>query len=68
MKLTNVKIERRDIPVIVLGAFAGFLLVVIALASRDLAAGIFVGLVAGAPCGAGGGALACLCRRSLERK
>ena len=68
MQLTKMRIEKRDIPMIALGAFVGFLLVVIALASKDWATGIFVGLVAGAPCGAGGGALACMFRKGLEKK
>ena len=68
MQLTKMRIEKRDISVIALSALVGFLLVVFALASRDLATGIFVGLVAGMPCGAGGGALACMFRRSLEKK
>jgi len=68
MQLTKMKIEKRDIPVIAFSALVGFLLVVLALASRDMATGVFVGLVAGAPSGAGGGVLACMFRRSLEKK
>jgi hypothetical protein len=70
MQLTKIKIEKRDIPVIALSALVGFLLVVLAfaLASRSMATGVFVGLVAGAPSGAGGGVLVCMFRRSLEKK
>jgi uncharacterized membrane protein YccC len=67
MQLTKMKIEKRDIPVIALCALGGFLLIMIALASRSMAT-VFVGLVAGAPCGAGGGVLACIFRRILEKK
>jgi hypothetical protein len=62
------KIEKRDITIVSLCALGGFLLVLVALASRDIAAGVFVGLVAGVPSGAGGGVLACIFRRCLEKK
>ena len=68
MQLTKMKIEKRDISVIALSALGGFLFVVIVLASRDMATGVFVGLVMGAPSGAGGGVLACIFRRYLEKK
>jgi len=67
MQLTKMKIEKRDIPVIAFSALGGFLLVVLALASRSIAAAVFVGLVAGAPSGAGGGVLVCMFRRILEK-
>ena len=38
MLLTKMKIEKRDIPVIAFSALGGFLLVVLALASRSIAA------------------------------
>jgi hypothetical protein len=68
MQLTKMKIEKRDISMIAVSALVGFLLVMLALASRDMATGVFVGLVAGAPSGAGGGVLACMFRRHLEKK
>jgi hypothetical protein len=66
MKLSTRKLEKRDIPVIVLCAVGGFFLVLFALAKQDLAAGIFAGLVAGVPSGAGGGVLVCVFRRFSE--
>jgi len=68
MQRVELKIEKKDLPVIALTALGGFLLVVIALATRDLGTAIFVGLVAGVPSGAGGGALVCILRRYFERK
>ena len=68
MQLTKMKTEKRDIPVIAFSALIGFLLVEFALAGRSTAMGVFVGLVAGAPSGAGGGVLACMFRRRLEKK
>jgi hypothetical protein len=68
MQKIELNIEERDIPVIALSALGGFFLVIIALAGRDMAAGVFVGSLAGASSGAGGGVLACIFRKFLENK
>ena len=70
MQLTKMRIEKRDISMIALCALGGFLFLflVIVLARRDMATGALVGLVLGTPGGAGGGVLACVLRRYLEKK
>ena len=68
MQRTEMKIEKRDILLVALSALGGFLLVLFALAGRDVGSAVFVGLVAGAPSGAGGGVLVCILRRFLGRK
>lgn len=68
MKQTTMKIEKADVPVILLSALGGFLLVFFALAAKNLGMAVFVGLVAGVPCGIGGGALGCIFRRYLAKK
>lgn len=68
MQRVEFKIEGRDIPIIALSALGGFLLVLVGVAGKDLATAILVGMVAGAPSGAGGGALACIFRRYLQKK
>ena len=68
MKQTTMRIEKADVPIILLSGLGGFVLVFLALAAKNLGAAVFVGLVAGVPCGIGGGALACMFRRYLARK
>ena len=68
MQLTKMQIEKRDISMIALCALGGFLFVAIVGATRDMATGVLVGLVLGTPGGAGGGVLACVLRRYLEKK
>jgi hypothetical protein len=68
MKQTTMNIEKADVLVILLSALGGFLLVFSALAAKDLATAVFVGIVAGVPCGIGGGALGCIFRRYLAKK
>ena len=68
MQRSRLRIEKRDLRDIALGALGGFLLVLIPLAVRDLGTAISVGLVFGVPGGAGGGAVACVLRRYRERK
>ena len=62
------KIEKRDIPIVALSAFIGFLVVLFALASHNLATAIFVGVIAGAPSGACGGVLVCILRRLMKKQ
>jgi hypothetical protein len=61
------KIEKRDIAVIGASAFGGFLfvLIVFLILSKDVATALLVGLLLGAPGGAGGGVLACLLPRKF---
>jgi hypothetical protein len=68
MGLTRTKIEKRDIAPIALGALAGLLLPAIAIvwAGGDMTTALLVGLLMGAPSGAGGGVLACLLSRHLH--
>jgi len=68
MKQATMKIQKGDVPVILLSAFGGFLLVFFSLAGRNLGTAVFVGLVFGVPSGVGGGALACIFRRYLAKK
>jgi hypothetical protein len=70
-ELSEIKIEKRDIAVIGISAFGGFLLVLISLAwaqliAKDVATALLVALLMGVPGGAGGGVLACLFRRYLK--
>ena len=60
MKQATMRIQKGDIPVILLSALGGFLLVFFSVAGKNLGAAVFVGLVFGVPSGAGGGALACM--------
>jgi hypothetical protein len=69
MKQATMKIQKGDVPVILLSALGGFLLVFFSLAGRNLGTAVFVGLVFGVPSGAGGGTLACIFfRRYLAKK
>jgi len=68
MQRIELKIEKRDLRYIALGALGGFLLCLIPLATRDMGAVIIVGLAFGVPGGAGGGTVACILRRYRERK
>ncbi len=68
MKQIVMKFQKGDIPVILLSALGGFLLVFFSLATRDLGTAAFLGLVFGVPSGAGGGTLACIFRRYLVKK
>jgi hypothetical protein len=64
------KIEKRDITLVALCALGGLLLMLVFVMSwsSDIAGGVFEGLVVGVPSGAGGGVLACIFRRILEKK
>jgi hypothetical protein len=68
MKLTEMKIEKRDIPPIAVCALAGLLLpaLVIVLAGGSTASALLVGLLLGVPGGAGGGVVARLFGPYLE--
>ena len=68
MKQATIKIQKGDVPVILLGALGGFLLVFFSLAGKNLGGAVFVGLLFGVPSGAGGGTLACIFRRYLAKK
>jgi hypothetical protein len=68
MKQTTMKIEKADVSVILLSGLGGFVVVFCALAAKNLGTAVFAGLVAGMPCGIGGGALACIFRRYLSKK
>ena len=68
MQRIELKIEKRDLRDIALGALGGFLLGLIPLATRDLGAAVLVGLAFGVPGGAGGVTVACIWRRYRERK
>jgi hypothetical protein len=69
MKQATMKIQKGDVPVILLSALGGFLLVFFSLAGKNLGTAVFVGLVFGVPSGAGGGTLACIFfRRYLAKK
>jgi len=69
-ELSERKIEKRDIAVIGISAFGGFLLVLIVLiakdVSKDMVTALLVALLMGVPGAAGGGVLACLFRPNLE--
>ena len=62
----GMKMGKRDVPIILLSGLGGFLLPLIALAGQSLGTALFVGLIAGAPCGIGGAALACIIRRRFK--
>jgi hypothetical protein len=61
------QIERKDIVVIGATALGGFLFVLISglIAGKDMATMLLIGLLLGAPGGAGGGVLACLLPREF---
>ena len=61
------KIEKKDIVVIGASALGGILVVLICglIAGKDMATVLLVGLLLGAPGGAGGGVLACLLPRKF---
>ncbi len=60
MKQAAMKIQKGDVPVILLSALGGFLLVFFSVAGKNLDTAVFLGLVFGVPSGAGGGTLACM--------
>ena len=68
MKQATMKIQKGDVPVILLSALGGFLLVFFSLAGKNLGMAVFVGLLFGVPSGAGGGALACIFQRYRAKK
>ena len=68
MKQAVMKIQKGDVPVILLGSHGGFLLVFFSVAGKHLDAAVFVGLLFGVPSGAGGGALACIFQRYRAKK
>jgi len=61
------KIEKRDIPIIVLGAVTGVIVLVAAGVHRAVGVDLVVGLLAGAASGAGGGVVGCILTRLMER-
>ena len=68
MKQATMKIQKGDVPVILLSALGGFLLVFFSLAGKNLSTAVFVGLMFGVPSGIGGGTLACIRGRYLAKK
>jgi len=62
------KIEKRDIPIIVISALAGVIMLVAAGVHRAVGVDLVVGLLAGASSGAGGGVVGCILRRLIERR
>ena len=68
MKQATMKIQKGDVPVILLSALGGFLLVFFSLAGKNLGTAVFVGLVFGVPSGVGGGTLACIFIRYIAKK
>lgn len=68
MKLATMRIQKGDVPVLLLSALGGFLLVFFSLAGKNLGTAVFVGLVSGVPSGIGGGTLACILGRYLAKK
>ena len=64
----GMKIEKRDIPIIVLGAVTGVIALVAAGVHRAGGIDLVVGLLAGATCGAGGGVVGCIMRKLIERR
>ncbi len=62
------KIEKRDILIIVFGVVYGVIVLLGAGAHRAVGVGLVVGLLAGASSGAGGGVIACILRRLIERR
>ncbi|MBC8869328.1 MAG: hypothetical protein H8E44_07910 [Planctomycetes bacterium] len=68
MKQAAMNTQKGDVPVILLGAIGGFLLVFFSVAGKHLDAAVFVGLMFGVPGGAGGGALACIFQRYRAKK
>lgn len=67
MKQAAMKIQKGDVPVILLSALGGFLLVFFSVAGENLDTAVFLGLVFGVPSGAGGGTLACMFLRYREK-
>ncbi len=63
MNRDELHVKKRDLRDITLGAFGGFLLLLLPLATRDLGAAILVGFAFGVPGGALGATLACLLQR-----
>ena len=51
MKQATMKIQKGDVPVILLSALGGFLLVFFSLVGKNLGTAVFVGLVFGVPSG-----------------
>jgi len=68
MKQATMRIHKGDVPVILLSALGGFLLVFFSVAGKNLGTAVFLGLVFGVPSGAGGGTLGCILRRYLAKK
>jgi hypothetical protein len=68
MKQAAMRIQKGDVPVIILSAFGGFILVFFSLVGMNLGTAVFLGLVFGVPSGVGGGTLACIFRRYLAKK
>ena len=68
MEQTAMKMEKADVPTLLLSALGGFILVFFSLAGKNLGTAVFVGLVFGMPSGVGGGTLACIFRRYLAEK
>ena len=67
MKQATMKIQKGDVPLILLSAIGGFLLVFFSLAGKNLGTAVLVGFVFGVPSGAGGGTLASIFRRYLAK-
>lgn len=68
MKQVTMRIKKSDVPIILLGALGGFLLVFFCVAGRNLGMAVLLGLVFGVPSGAGGGTLACILERHRALK
>ncbi len=68
MNRDELHIKKGDLRDITLGAFGGFLLLLIPVATRDLGTAILVGFVFGVPGGALGATLACILQRYREAK
>ena len=72
MKQATMKIQKGNVPVILLSALGGFLLVFFSVAGKNLGAAVLLGLLFGVPSGAGGGTLVCILvpifQRYLEKK
>jgi hypothetical protein len=62
------KIEKRDVLIIVLCAVAGVIILVAAGAHRAVGVGLVVALLAGASSCAAGGVPVCIFRRLIERR
>ena len=68
MSNLDVRIQKRDLPIIALSVAGGFAFVFCAAAAHGTAKGALMALCMGAPAGAGAGVIACLLQRFRESR